>query len=384
MRPIFHTFLLALTLAITAPVGTSRASEPDLREKIGQMIMVGFMGNETGGQWFGEVLSQIEAGKIGGVLYLGRNIASREKVRRMNRAILAAAGDRPPPLIAIDQEGGIVQRLTKDVGFPYTPSARRIAARMDLRTARQTYAGLALHLRDWGFNLNLGPVADLNVNPANPIIGRLGRSYSADAAVVSRYAAAFVEGHREHGVLTAIKHYPGHGSSRGDSHKGLVDVTNTWSDDELEPYKTLIREGDADFVMTAHIRNAQIQAPGDTDPVSLSKQAITGVLRGELGFAGVVMSDDLQMAGVTRLHDLRETVIRAVVAGTDILLFANDKQPDLHLPDKVIAILAAEAEKRSDLADRIEESWARIMHARDRLLTPPANALPSNEDGQPR
>ncbi len=313
----------------------------------------------------------IRQGKLGGVLYLGRNITDRKAVVGMNAAILDAAGDRPPTLIAIDQEGGIVQRLTGRVGFPEIPSARRIATRIDPQAARETYAELARHLREWGFNLNLGPVVDVNVNPANPIIGRLGRAYGADPAVVARYAKAFVQGHREHAVLTAIKHFPGHGSSRGDSHKGLVDVTRSWNRSELKPYETLIRAGSVDFVMTGHIRNAHLQAPGDRDPASLSKQAITGVLRDELGFDGVVMSDDLQMAGVARRHDLRERLIRAVMAGTDILLFANDKEPDLHLPDRVIAILAAEAEKNSDLAARIDESWARIMRVRGGLSASP-------------
>lgn len=363
---------VAASCAVATEVGEPDAPRlPGLREKIGQMIVVGFLGNDTGDQWFGEVLTQIRQGKLGGVLYLGRNITDRKAVVGMNAAILDAAGDRPPTLIAIDQEGGIVQRLTGRVGFPEIPSARRIATRIDPQAARETYAELARHLREWGFNLNLGPVVDVNVNPANPIIGRLGRAYGADPAVVARYAKAFVQGHREHAVLTAIKHFPGHGSSRGDSHKGLVDVTRSWNRSELKPYETLIRAGSVDFVMTGHIRNAHLQAPGDRDPASLSKQAITGVLRDELGFDGVVMSDDLQMAGVARRHDLRERLIRAVMAGTDILLFANDKEPDLHLPDRVIAILAAEAEKNSDLAARIDESWARIMRVRGGLSASP-------------
>ncbi len=251
---------VAASCAVATEVGEPDAPRlPGLREKIGQMIVVGFLGNDTGDQWFGEVLTQIRQGKLGGVLYLGRNITDRKAVVGMNAAILDAAGDRPPTLIAIDQEGGIVQRLTGRVGFPEIPSARRIATRIDPQAARETYAELARHLREWGFNLNLGPVVDVNVNPANPIIGRLGRAYGADPAVVARYAKAFVQGHREHAVLTAIKHFPGHGSSRGDSHKGLVDVTRSWNRSELKPYETRIRAGSVDFVMTGHIRNANSQ-----------------------------------------------------------------------------------------------------------------------------
>ncbi|MEC9342618.1 MAG: glycoside hydrolase family 3 protein, partial [Pseudomonadota bacterium] len=372
MRTIALSLAFAITLVATA--FDASAGEPTRRDKIGQMLMVGFLGDGTDHDWFRSVLGQVSDGKIGGVLYLKRNIAGRKSVQAMNEALVAAAGDRAQPLIGIDQEGGYIQRLTERVGFPSVPTARTIAARTDPRAAYETYSELGRHLRNWGFNLNLGPVVDLNVNPRNPIIGRLGRSFSADPDVVVQYAAAFINGHRKAGLLTAIKHFPGHGSSVGDSHKGLVDVTDTWTEAELEPFRRLIREGKADIVMTAHVRNAKLQADGDRDPASLSKAAIQGVLRGKLGFDRVVISDDMQMAGVADLHGLRQRVLRAVLAGTDVLIFANDKNPDLRIPEKVIDILDAEAAERPEVAARIDESYLRIIRLkRDLAIRVPAS-----------
>lgn len=366
MRPKLIALALAVTAGLAIVSGPARAETADLREKIGQMILIGFEGAHTEDARFKHVLEQVRDGRIGGVLYLGRNIASGRDVRSMNAALNKAADGRQPLLIAVDQEGGRIQRLTPRVGFPSILAASRVA-RMDPNAALLAYRLLGQRLGEWGFNLNLGPVVDLNVNPANPIIGRLGRSYSSDPEAVRLYATAFIKAHREHGVLTAIKHFPGHGSSTADSHDGLVDVSGTWTEAELKPFSEIILDGNADMVMTAHVRNRHLQEPGDSDPVSLSKQAISDVLRGKLGFAGVVISDDMQMAGVTHAHDLRKSVLRAVMAGTDILIFANDKNPDPDIADKVIAILAGTAAERPDVAARIEESYKRIVELKLKL-----------------
>src|SRR5690606_35642736 len=152
------------------------------------------------------------------------------------------------PFIMLDQEGGQVQRLTPSVGFAGTPSARDVA-RGGIEAAEAVYADLARRLAREGFNVNFGPVVDLNLNPDNPVIARFGRAYGRDAASVTAFAAAFVAGHHAAGMGTALKHFPGHGSSLADSHHGFVDVTEVWSPAELEPYRTLIGEGLADMVM---------------------------------------------------------------------------------------------------------------------------------------
>ncbi|MHA7776673.1 glycoside hydrolase family 3 protein [Roseibium sp. M-1] len=375
-------FLFALQAVLLGPC-TSHAETPSpdaanakaqsevsagLREKIGQMILVGFLGNTPGHGGFERVRAQMQAGEIGGVLYLGRNLKNRNTVRRMNTGLMAAAPGHLPPLIAVDQEGGVVQRLKRHHGFPQTVSAKRMARQVSPAGAARAYGALAEGLADWGFTLNLGPVVDVDVYPRNPIIGRLGRSYSADPKRVAEYGSAFVEAHRQLGVLTTLKHFPGHGSSRRDSHKGVVNVSRTWTEKELEPFRQMISEGRVDLIMTAHVINRVPPIESGDAPVSLSRQALTDVLRGDLGFAGVIISDDLQMDAIRRNFSLEEAVVRAVNAGTDILLFANDKRPDPAIPGKVADILVRAAAEDAALALRIDAAYGRILALKRRLL----------------
>lgn len=375
-------FLLAVLIVLLGP-GSSLAEKTapgaleleaktavpvTLRQKIGQMILVGFPGNAPGHTGFERVRAQLQAGKIGGVLYLGRNLKNRKTVHRMNTELVAAAPPHLPPLIAVDQEGGVVQRLKRHHGFPQTVSAKEMARRTNPSEAVAAYGILAEGLAGWGFTLNLGPVVDVDIYPRNPIIGRLERAYSRDPERVADYGAAFVEAHRQHGVLTTLKHFPGHGSSRRDSHKGAVDVSRTWSEKELEPFRRLIADDRADLIMTAHVINrAQPIGSGDV-PVSLSNQALSEVLRGDLGYSGVIISDDLQMDAIRRNFSLEEAVLRAVDAGTDILVFANDKRPDPDIPGKVEDILVRAAEKDDALAGKIDAAYGRVLALKRRLL----------------
>ncbi|GAB4530195.1 MAG: glycoside hydrolase family 3 protein [Roseibium sp.] len=377
----FSAGILFAVLAVSAGLGPARAdrtvsappksgsvSAPvDLEQKIGQMILVGFLGNNPGHPGFQRVRQQLQAGKIGGALYLGRNLESRDTVRRMNAALTSVAPDDRPPLIAIDQEGGAVQRLKRHHGFPQTVSAKRMAGSRSPAEAATAYGVLAGALADWGFTLNLGPVVDVDINPRNPIIGRLERSYSSDPARVVDYAAAFVDAHRQQDVLTALKHFPGHGSSRRDSHMGVVDVSRTWSEKELEPFRKLIETDTVDLIMTAHVINRSLRTGGERIPISLSHQALTEVLRGDLGYSGVIISDDLQMDAIRRNFSLEEAVVRTVAAGTDILLFANDKRPDPEIPEKVAAILRKAVETNPGLEEKIDAAYGRILALKGRL-----------------
>ncbi|MEM8702741.1 MAG: glycoside hydrolase family 3 N-terminal domain-containing protein [Pseudomonadota bacterium] len=351
-----------------ADITAAEAETIPLRQKIGQMILIGFVGDRLSRPGVKRVREQLEAGAIGGVLYLRRNLKNKQAVQRLNAAFREAAPAALPPLIAIDQEGGRVQRLRGRDGFPETPSAKRIARKGSPSDAERTYLALAENLADWGFTLNLGPVVDVDANPRNPIIGRLGRSYSSDPEQVAAFGSAFVSAHRAHGVLTALKHFPGHGSSLRDSHKGAVDITDTWSEDELIPFRQLIAEGMVDLVMTAHVINRQMEAAETHVPMSLSKSALTGVLRGDLGYNGVIVSDDIQMDAIRWNFSLKEAVLKAVVAGTDILLFANDKRPDPKIPEKVADILETAAKRDPELARKIDAAYARIVKLKRNLF----------------
>lgn len=373
---------VAVSLAASMPEGAGAPEEKrvDLRDKIGQMIVVGFLGDRPEASGFQKVRGQLQSGAIGGVLYLGRNLRDQETVRRMNGALRSASPSRMPALIAIDQEGGVVQRLKRHHGFPQTPSAKQIAKQSSLSDAVDAYGVLAAGLEEWGFTLNLGPVVDVDINPRNPIIGRLGRSYSRDPDRVAAYGGAFVEAHRRHGVLTALKHFPGHGSSRRDSHKGAVDVSRSWSEKELEPFRKLIDEDRADIIMTAHVINRKLQGKGERGPVSLSQVVLSSVLREDLGFGGVIMSDDLQMDAIRRNHSLKDAVVKAVAGGTDILLFANDKRPDPDIPLKVADILLEASVKDPELAQKIIAAHDRIVALKARLGSASTFALASSSD----
>lgn len=223
-----------------------------------------------------------------------------------------------------------------------------------------------LWVRALGFNLNLGPVVDLNINPDNPIIGRLGRSYADDPKRVESYARAFVDGHRANGVLTSLKHFPGHGSSISDSHKGSADVTKTWKEAELLPYAALIASGHADMIMSSHVMNIRLSGHKRI-PASLSPETLIDLLRGSLSFKGVVITDDLQMGAITASLGFEEAVRLAVLAGNDILVFANDKNPDPQIPEKVALVLVREAQNNPKMLERIRASYGNIMRLKSGL-----------------
>jgi len=360
---LFQLAIAAVILLVsTHAFAESASSKPAvddvlLQQMIGQMVLVGFVGNKTEDEGYRILLEQAAQGKIGGVIYLGRNIRSLRAVATLNANLQSAS--KVPLFIAIDQEGGRIERLTKAVGFKESPSAAAIGSSMGYEDARAAYTAMAAGLAASGFNLNLGPVVDLNINPTNPIIGRLGRSYSSDARKVSVYAKAFIDGHRSNGVLTALKHFPGHGSSVADTHKGAADVSETWSDRELDPYRELIASGDARMIMSAHVINRNI--PGaDSTPASMSPATLVGLLRKQMKFKGVVISDDLQMGAIAKTRGLDDTIRQAVIAGNDVLVFANDKHPDPTIPERIAKVLVKEARSNPAMLERIQQSYRRI------------------------
>ncbi len=329
----------------------------------GQMILMGFAGDSV--EATAPLTEMIGEGRLGGVMYLKSNVVSLDAVKRMN-ARFVAANPHLPPFIALDQEGGKVERLTEAVGFAEIPAAADIARTTDPLGAEEIYAKMAMGLKALGFTLNFGPVVDLALNPDNPVIARYGRAYGADPQTVVDYAEAFVEAHRRAGVLTALKHFPGHGSSTQDSHEGFVDITANWQPVELEPFRRLITDGDADMVMVAHLYHDKFGIdPERRQPASLNPSWIEGVLRFQLGFQGVVITDDLEMGAVRKSFTLKESVEQAVRAGADILLFSNTVKPRLSLADEVRAILVAEAQRDPDFRARIVQSYGRIVALKD-------------------
>ncbi len=235
------------------------------------------------------VRDQLAQGTIGGLVLYPENIGAPRQLRLLT-AFLLNANSKLVPLIAVDQEGGHVQRLNRRDGYSYFPSARNVARDPALRTkdgAFSLYRKMAAELAAAGVNLNFGPVVDLSSNGANPVIALRKRSFGANPETVTELARAFIAAHREADVLTAAKHFPGHGSSRADSHKSLPDISRTWRENELQPYVDLARSGDLDMVMVGHLYHPRF-SDGAKVPTSLSERAIAA-LRGAVGFDGVVV-----------------------------------------------------------------------------------------------
>ena len=342
---------------------------PSVEEMIGQMLMLGFRGTELTAD--NPIVADIRDRHAGGVVLFSRdvptggprNIESPTQVAALTSALQEASGGRL--LIAVDQEGGQVARLGPEHGFPATRSAEELGQIDDLSVTSAAAGGIADTVVAAGFNVNLAPVVDLNTNPSNPIIGAIDRSFGADPALVARHAAAFIDAHHERGLLTALKHFPGHGSSQADSHLGFVDVTETWDPVELEPFRALIAAGKADMVMVAHLFNARLDA---TYPASLSAETIDGGLRRDLGFEGVVISDDMQMGAITQNYGFDEAVVRAVQAGNDILVLGNNLDSfDPDLGRRAFDLLRKAVEAGDISGDGIVATYDRIQALKARL-----------------
>lgn len=349
--------------ATSAPAASSPAGLT-LEQQVGQMLMVGFRGvmlDEPAAQLLrdiapGGVILYDRDGPSGGEV--ARNITDPEQLRALTARLQDTAAI--PYFIAIDAEGGYVNRLKEKYGFGVkAPTALELGRQSPANTAAVAGA-LAEELRAAGINWNLAPVVDVNIDPDSPAIGKWERSFSADPAAVAAHAAAFIDAHRERGVITALKHFPGHGSAGGDTHLGVTDVTDTYQRDaELAPYSALIGGGYGGPVMTAHIVNRNLDAAGR--PATLSAVIMTGLLRAELGFGGVVISDDMQMGAIVAEYGLGEAAVAAVNAGVDIVLLAN-QQGDYD-PAQVYQV-------RDALAAAVAEGTipqARIADANDRI-----------------
>ncbi len=337
-----------------------------LEQMAGQMIVLGFQGDDADDKSVVALREELEAGRLGGVMLLKTNIKSLAAVSDMNAAFLAASPSLPP-FITVDQEGGAVERLTKDIGFSEIGNAATIAAANTPAEAEAIYARMAKSVAELGFTVNFGPVADVNLNPKNQVIARFGRSFSSDPDVVATYDRAFIAAHHEAGLLTALKHFPGHGSSTADSHQGFVDITDTWQDAELDPYRTLIAEDMVDMIMVGHLFHARYSDQSAQTPSSLAPQWIEGVLRGDLGFDGVVISDDLEMGAIRDHFTLEQTVTMGVRAGMDILLFSNTADYRAGLGREILDILVAEAQADPAFAARIKQSYERIVRLKRTL-----------------
>ncbi len=349
-----------------------------LKQMIARMVVIGF--DETRVDENATIVKEIQKYNLGGVILFDRfykdhektkNIASPKQLKKLTSTLQSFANK--PLLIALDQEGGKVARLKPKYGFLEIPSAKSMSY-LDPKDAKNIYALQAKMLKDNGINCDFAPVVDLEVNPKNTVIAGLKRSYGATPQKVLKYAEIFINTLEDEGVIPVLKHFPGHGSSLGDSHKGFVDVSDTWSTQELEPYKQLIAHNKVQMIMTAHVFNAKIDPKY---PATLSYKTNTKLLREQMGYTGVIISDDMQMKAISKHYPLKEAVTLAINAGVDMLLFGN--QLESQDTDELIDLILKQVKNGAISLKRIEESNRRIelLHLRPHIIQKPIDFTPN-------
>lgn len=363
---LFYNFIGTVLVFLLVPQLFYGAT---LDEKIGHMIMIGFRGYELCAD--STIIQEINEAKIGGVILyrydslskqFERNIQSPCQLKKLCCTLQENAS--LPIFIAIDQEGGMIDHLPESLGFASLLGAGQLGTLNDPSITQQYAAICAQELLDLGINLNLAPVVDLNINPNNPVIAKKQRSYSADPELVYLHANRVVSEHQARSIFTALKHFPGHGSSEADSHEGFVDISHTWRQEELTPYERFIEKGFSEFILVGHVYNSLLD---DVFSASLSHQIITELLREKMHYDGLIISDDLQMGAISKMYDLETTVYLAINAGLDILLFANQQMYDGSIGAKVHTIIKQLVASNRISEQRIDQSYQRIVNLKAKL-----------------
>lgn len=341
----------------------------ELRKIIGQLFIIGFRGANLPPE--GTVAKCIAAEHPGGIILFDNflsgtekdsNIISGPQLKNLCNTLQSFAETKL--LIGVDQEGGAVQRLKERHGFPPLPSAAEMgddASSADsaacARLTGEILAGV-------GINCNFAPVADVNVNADNPIIGKLGRSFSGDPATVAHHCEKWLDGLRYCGVLGCMKHFPGHGSSTADSHKGWVDISRSWESKELIPYTQLIARGKVQAVMMGHLFHSGFDAH---HPASLSAGIIAGLLRNEMGYDGLVITDDLQMRAITGRYTISEAVVRAFSAGADMIILGNNLAYDADILHKAVDSVEQAVDSGLLAVEKLKRSWERVRKIKEEI-----------------
>jgi beta-N-acetylhexosaminidase len=340
--------------------GSIRRTGAEERRTVDAVLLPGFAGT-TLPDWVAERLR----GGLAGVCLYGENVSSLGQLRSLIGQIRQA---KPDAIVAIDEEGGDVTRLHYADGSPY-PGAALLGRIDDLELTERIGRAVAHDLAGVGADLNLAPVADVNSDPRNPVIGV--RSFGTDPTLVARHVAAFTRAHEAVGVATSVKHFPGHGDTTADSHLALpvVDVSlDVLRARDLPPFRAAIEAG-ARTVMTSHILLPQVDPSG---PATFSSRILGDLLRGELGFDGVIVTDALDMAGASGETGIPAAAARALAAGCDLLCLGTGGSPEQL--DAIAEAVAAgvEPERLADAAERVE---ALIDSLRGDRTTPVSGSL---------
>lgn len=357
-RRRFVSLAAATTLAAPAILTATRVNAAGIEKMASQLLITGFPGGSAGDKSTKALTSHIAKGRVGGALFLRHNVKSGKAVKQMASAMIGASRQG---LLAIDQEGGKVQRLGKKQGFTAIPTARWMAENKSVSEAQAFYTKAGRELRAAGFNMNMAPSVDIH-DPKNPVIGKYDRGFSTDVERISAYAGAFVKGFASAGVACSLKHFPGHGSSRSDSHDGFVDISKTWSPDEIVPFKKLASI--SPMIMGGHLFHPEFS--NGKSPVTFSQKALANKLRRGLGYKGIILTDDLDMGAIRKSFQLREAIILSLAAGNDLLLLSNSLNYDEALPVKATRWISDAVKEGRVSSGQIKASYARVMAVKKR------------------
>jgi len=366
----------ALAGADTARIAAVPPTE-HARAVASELLIAGFSGSDARSPSAQALAAQIRDGSVGGVVFVKDNIGDRDDVLGLTSLFSVAAPRKT--IIAIDHEGGAVQRLVEAHGCDVLPSARRVAQQLTIAEAQALYSEAGSAIARLGFNLNLAPVVDLE-NANNPAIGQYGRSFSADPEIVTAFAGAFIRGFEAAGVCCVLKHFPGQGGAKGDSHEVAPDISSAWSQADLLPFRRLVDDGGAAAVMSGYSVLRTVAPAGR--PAALSREIVAGLLRSELAFDGVAMTDDLDMGAVGFGFARRSAVLDALAAGNDALMVRNRRNYDSTLPVTVASWISEGLDYGTLTIDSLNKSVDRIRRLRNKLgqTTQPVSVRSSSSE----
>lgn len=314
-------------------------------EKLGQMVMIGIQGTKVDD----DSLYMLNQYHMGGVILFDRNMDSPEQVKQLTSDLQAQSNEKVPLFIGIDEEGGDVVRMAEKLTPP--PSQKEIGATGDIEQARTWAIKTAKSLKDMGINVNFAPVADIGSNDK--------RSYSTDANTVIDFVRAATKGYQQENIIYSLKHFPGIGKGKVDSHvdSSSIDVAKeVLMTEDILPFKTIIDENEPNdyFILVSHLKYPALD---EEYPASLSSKIMTDLLRNELGYKGIIITDDMEMGAVANHNDFRSIGVKAVKAGVDIVLVCHEYQ---HQQEVYLGLL--DAVNSGEISqERIDESVKRII-----------------------
>ncbi len=332
----------------------------NLKQLLHKMLIIGFDSDVISTNT--TLNTQIKNG-LGGVILFdkyindktkNKNIQTPQQLKKLNLTLQNISTN--PLMICIDQEGGKVARLKEEKGFIETSSAKIIAS-LSIEEVKTEYDKLASQLQNFGINCDFAPLVDIGINKDSKIIYGLDRAYGEDCDTVVKYAEIFMDALKEHKIISVLKHFPGHGSAKGDSHEGFVDITKTWDEIELYPYKQLLHK--TNMIMSAHVYNAKLD---EKHPSTLSYDTNTKLLRKQLGYEGVLITDDLQMGAIKEHYTKEKAIELAINSGADMLMYCNQLGNDD--TNETIDMMEHLVQNNKISIDRIKEANNRI----DKLL----------------